>query len=108
MKKIYLRLLRVRSYHPAGSKSRCLPKRQFQKIKKGLSEDTIVFVSKKNMLIKAIEQSKKITGNTFDAFELDDEALNGKAGLFTHTNYRKDKSDCSPQPELLKMILELK
>jgi len=36
-----------------------LPTRQFQKIKKGLSEDTIVFVSKKNMLIKAIEQSKK-------------------------------------------------
>lgn len=36
-----------------------LPARQFQKIKKGLSGDTIVLVSKKNMLIKAIEQSKK-------------------------------------------------
>ena len=43
-----------------------------------------------------------------DAFEFNSDAYYGKVnGLLTHTNVRKDKFDCSPQPELIDMILSL-
>lgn len=38
------------------------------------------------------------------AFNLNQNALHGAAGLWTHTNYRLDKSDCSPQPNLIQML----
>jgi hypothetical protein len=41
------------------------------------------------------------------AFELNPEALAGYGGLWTHTNYRSDKTDCSPQPELIDLIISL-
>ncbi|MEQ8330025.1 MAG: N-acetylmuramoyl-L-alanine amidase [Longimicrobiales bacterium] len=41
------------------------------------------------------------------AFEYDDDALAGKPGVWTHTNVRKDKTDCSPQPKLIKMLKSL-
>jgi hypothetical protein len=28
-------------------------------------------------------------------------------GIFTHVNFRQDKWDCSPQPNLIKMLREL-
>lgn len=37
-------------------------------------------------------------------FELNDDALAGKPGLWTHVNVRKDKTDCFPQPELIDML----
>jgi hypothetical protein len=41
-------------------------------------------------------------------FEFKHEAYQGKVkGLLTHTNVRKDKYDCSPQPELLDMLLSI-
>lgn len=43
-----------------------------------------------------------------DAFEFNEEAYNAKQfGLWTHTNVRKDKFDCSPQPELVNMLRTL-
>lgn len=40
-----------------------------------------------------------------DAFEFNEEAYNAEQfGLWTHTNVRKDKFDCSPQPELIRML----
>ena len=42
------------------------------------------------------------------AFDFHTEAYNGNVkGLLTHTNIRKDKYDCSPQPNLVDMILSL-
>lgn len=38
------------------------------------------------------------------AFEYRDEARAGQPGVWTHTNVRKDKFDCSPQPKLLAML----
>jgi len=43
-----------------------------------------------------------------DAFEFNDDAYYAKQfGLWTHTNVRKDKFDCSPQPNLVEMIKNL-
>lgn len=41
------------------------------------------------------------------AFELSYDALNGAAGIWTHTNYRGDKIDCAPQPQLMDMLRSL-
>ena len=42
------------------------------------------------------------------AFGFHEEAYEGKVkGLVTHTNVRKDKSDCFPQAELIDMLLSL-
>ena len=42
------------------------------------------------------------------AFDYHDEAYKGNVkGLLTHTNIRKDKFDCSPQPNLVDMIMSL-
>ena len=43
-----------------------------------------------------------------DAFEFNSDAYNAKQfGLWTHTNVRKDKFDCFPQPELVAMLKAL-
>ena len=42
------------------------------------------------------------------AFDFHEDAYYGKVkGLLTHTNIRKDKFDCSPQPNLVDMIMSL-
>lgn len=41
------------------------------------------------------------------AFDVKDDALKGKPGLWTHSNVRRDKTDCFPQPELIDLILSL-
>ena len=44
----------------------------------------------------------------FYAFDFHEDAYKGKIkGLLTHTNIRKDKFDCSPQPNLVDMIMSL-
>lgn len=43
-----------------------------------------------------------------DMWDVSDNALNGKGGVWTHTSYREDKSDCHPQPELIDMLKSLK
>ena len=43
-----------------------------------------------------------------EAFEFSKDAWSGKVkGMLTHTNTRKDKTDMSPQPELIKMLKSL-
>ena len=37
-------------------------------------------------------------------FETNEKALKGYHGVWTHTSYRTDKSDCHPQPELIEML----
>lgn len=53
------------------------------------------------------EGIQKLLKNGNKAFELQSSALAGKPGLWTHGNYRRDKLDCSPQPDLVEMIMEL-
>lgn len=43
-----------------------------------------------------------------DMWDVSDNALDGKDGIWTHVSYRKDKSDCHPQPELIEMLKSLK
>jgi len=52
-------------------------------------------------------QEKLLQGLKADAFEYNMGAVKGTAGLWTHTNYRKDKFDCSPQDNLISMINSL-
>lgn len=40
-------------------------------------------------------------------WDVNNEALNGKSGVWTHVSYRPDKSDCHPQPELIEMLKSL-
>ena len=43
-----------------------------------------------------------------EAFGFNEKAYNAEQfGLWTHTNVRKDKFDCSPQPELVNMLKTL-
>jgi len=42
-----------------------------------------------------------------DIWQVTDRALKGESGVFTHNSYRKDKTDVSPQPKLIKMLKSL-
>jgi len=37
-------------------------------------------------------------------WDISSEALTGQPGIWTHDSFRKDKSDCHPQPELIDML----
>lgn len=39
-----------------------------------------------------------------DMWELSQKALSGESGVWTHVSFRKDKSDCHPQLELIEML----
>lgn len=43
-----------------------------------------------------------------DMWDYSENAMEGKKGIWTHVSYRKDKSDCHPQPELIEMLKSLK
>lgn len=42
-----------------------------------------------------------------DIWDINQDALDGTPGLYTHTSYRADKSDTHPQPELRAMLQSL-
>ncbi len=42
-----------------------------------------------------------------DMWELSPQALRGDKGIFTHVSFRKDKSDCHPQKELVEALKTL-
>ena len=39
-----------------------------------------------------------------DMWEYSRSAMNGSPGIYTHVSFRKDKSDCSPQKELIEIL----
>ncbi len=43
----------------------------------------------------------------FNMFDFNEKALKGYHGIWTHTSFRPDKSDCHPQPELIEMLKQL-
>lgn len=40
-------------------------------------------------------------------WDISEDALSGKPGIYTHTSVRSDKTDCHPQPELVRMLMDL-
>lgn len=42
-----------------------------------------------------------------EMFNLDTRAFKGEPGIWTHASVRKDKWDCSPQPKLIDMLMNL-
>lgn len=42
-----------------------------------------------------------------DMWDVSNNALSGKSGIWAHTSYRKDKSDIHPQPEVIEMLKNL-
>lgn len=42
-----------------------------------------------------------------DMWDISNDALTGKNGIWSHTSFRTDKSDCHPQPELIQMLNSL-
>jgi hypothetical protein len=71
--------------------------------------DLLLYISKRDNidlhegLYKWIKEEGAIK-----AFDVHLDAYNGNVkGLLTHTNIRKDKFDCSPQPDLVDMIMSL-
>ena len=47
-------------------------------------------------------------GYNENMWEVNNDALGGKRGVWSHTSYRTDKSDCHPQPELIEMLRTLR
>jgi len=43
-----------------------------------------------------------------DMWDISQNALAGKKGIYTHVSYRSDKNDCSPQFNLIQMLKSLK
>lgn len=43
-----------------------------------------------------------------DMWDLSQNALSGKSGIWTHVSYREDKSDCYPDERLINMLKSLK
>lgn len=64
-------------------------------------QNMIILLAKENSVIAEGIKEQKVFDNIFD---INLNALSGKSGLYTHTSYRTDKSDCCPQPILLDML----
>lgn len=60
------------------------------------------------VLALANQHGIKVNGQ-YDAnwFKLNEKALKGAPGLWTHVHYRQDKTDCHPQPEFIDMLNSL-
>lgn len=54
----------------------------------------------------AVEHNIPINYN-HDMWDVSQKALRGAAGIWTHTSYRKDKSDCYPDVRLIEMLKSL-
>ena len=65
--------------------------------------------SLKHLLIALRDKFGLQYQDSFDEsfFDYRQEPIDGKPGIWTHVNVRKDKLDCFPQPELLKILNEL-
>jgi len=56
-------------------------------------------------MVSGLPQLLKDGVHPKEAFDFNDDAYNGRVkGLWTHTNVRKDKFDCFPQPELVDLL----
>lgn len=68
-------------------------------------KELLLDISKRHHIDLKRGMQELITAGT--AFEINMLALSGKPGLWTHVNFRNDKSDCWPQPQLIDLIKSL-
>lgn len=69
-----------------------------------------------NKQIEAVLQLLIYWGKKYDIpldynenmWDVSNDALSGKSGVWTHVSFRKDKSDCYPDERLIKMLKSLK
>lgn len=57
-------------------------------------------------LKKGLQKQISKSGNSA-AFEVNEQALSGSPGLWSHSNVRIDKLSCYPHPDLIKVIMSL-
>ena len=68
----------------------------------------ILYIAERDSIDLNVGLAQWVKQEGAKAFEFKQAAYEGKVkGLLTHTNVRKDKFDCSPQPELIDMLLTL-
>jgi N-acetyl-anhydromuramyl-L-alanine amidase AmpD len=81
------------------------PYRGFQYFEKYTNEQLI---STARMIIYLCDKFDIPKTYENDMWDVSKYAIGGKRGIYTHTSYRSDKSDCHPQPELIEMLKSLK
>lgn len=59
-------------------------------------------------LVPKMVQPFELKNDYTDIFDINNDALNLVPGIYSHTSYRTDKSDCTPTPKLLGMLNSLK
>ena len=61
-------------------------------------KDILIYLCEKYNISKTYNES---------IWEMNQSALNGNSGIFSHTSFRTDKFDCFPQPSLIAMLKSL-
>jgi N-acetyl-anhydromuramyl-L-alanine amidase AmpD len=56
------------------------------------------------LLLEITARHEIPTGYNEAMWQLSKQALNGAPGIWSHTSYRPDKTDCHPQPELIDLL----
>jgi hypothetical protein len=68
----------------------------------------LLYISSRDSIDLSVGLIQWVKQDGAKGFEFKQSAYEGKVkGLLTHTNVRKDKFDCSPQPELIDMLLSI-
>lgn len=57
-----------------------------------------------NLLVQYPVIAQSLKTDYSDIFNINQQALDLKPGIYSHTSYRQDKSDCVPTPKLLAML----
>ena len=61
----------------------------------------------KNLIIYLCEKYNISKDYKEDMWDISTSALSGSPGIYTHVSFRKDKSDCHPQIEFIKLLKDL-
>lgn len=70
--------------------------------------DKEVDTVRKWVLLMAIRFDIPLDYNDYNLWNVNADALSGKAGVYTHGSFRDDKVDVYPHPEIVKMLKTLK
>lgn len=73
---------------------------------KGFEKYTDKQIASLNFLLKSLCKKYNIPF-TVPTFDIEDNALKGKPGIYSHTSYRTDKSDCYPDKDLIQVLNSL-
>lgn len=73
---------------------------------KGFEKYTPQQLASLNFLLESLCEKYDIP-YTVPTFDVEDNALKGKPGIYSHTSYRTDKSDCYPDKDLIELLNSL-